>query len=96
MLSSTQAQAIKELICQLSTDTERAKNDLCQALADISTECTGLEVPQDQEVTLITAIEDFNKASIRCLERTEAWYTHLRSRLSGTGIDIDPTLAFFG
>ena len=51
-LSSTQTQAIKGLICQLSVNTERTKNDLCAALADISSKCNALTVPQDHKNTL--------------------------------------------
>ena len=42
MLSNTQAQALKELIKQISADADRAKTDLCQALSETSTECTRL------------------------------------------------------
>ena len=91
-LSPIQRASFSNLIRQISSTAEKAKNDLVNALQEISDKYAELSVTEDQEPVLTQIIMQYDAALVRAHERINIFYSIIKDRLLNTGIDITPLL----
>ena len=91
-LSPIQRASFTNLICQISSTVEKAKNDLVNALQEISDKYAELSVTEDQEPVLTQIIMQCDAALVRAHERINIFYNIIKDKFLNTGIDITPLL----
>ena len=83
VLTTSQSQAIKELLPKLVNEALSLKTSLYQAYSDLTQKIATTDIPTDKEELISTVITESNKGATTVLERMEQWFHVIRMKLEG-------------
>ena len=82
-LTTSQSQAIKELLPKLVNEALSLKTSLYQAYIDLTQKIATTDIPADKEELISMVITESNKGATTVLERMERWFDVIRMKLEG-------------